>query len=260
MNGFDYGMNHRSIMKNKIRLGVNIDHLATLRQARGTDYPDIVDLAKKAQKFGADQITLHLREDRRHIQDSDLPKIRKVIKCMNLEMALSEEMIKIALKIKPDWVCLVPEKRAELTTEGGLDVVKNLINITKAINIFHKNKIKVSLFISADPKQCAAGVAVGADAVEFHTGKYAELFLQKDKKIKCQEELKNIKLCAKLISAKNIRAHAGHGLTTKNVLAIAKIPEITELNIGHAIVCDALICGWELAIKNMIYAYSKIKK
>lgn len=243
--------------KNKIRLGVNIDHIATLRQARGTPYPDVVAMAVSAQNAGAEQITLHLREDRRHIQPDDLPPIRQKIKNMNLEMALTDEMITLAVKIKPTWVCLVPEKRRELTTEGGLAVDKNLKKIAQAMQKFHQHKIKVSLFINAEPTQVAAAVALGADAVEFHTGRYADLFIQKDtkkSKIEFLQEINNLSTCAKLACEHGLSVHAGHGLTLENVVEIIKIPEISELNIGHAIVCDALIYGWERAVKMMISA------
>lgn len=239
-----------------VRLGVNIDHIATLRQARLTPYPDIVHFVKIAQKAGACQITLHLREDRRHIQDQDLPKIRKIAKCMNLEMALKKEIERIAIKIKPDWVCLVPEKRKELTTEGGLDVGKNIKKIARSIQRFKQKKIKTSLFINPNQQQLAAAIAVKADAVEFHTGHFANLFLA-NKKNACQKELSKIQRCATLAASHGLSVHAGHGLTLANVKYILKIKEISELNIGHAIVCDALEYGWKKAIELMD---TKIKK
>jgi pyridoxine 5-phosphate synthase len=226
---------------NKIRLGVNIDHAATLRQVRGgtTDYPNLLDLCRSAKKGGAQQITIHLREDRRHIQDHDVQTLMKkrVLK-MNLEMAVTSEMLKIALKYKPDWVCFVPEKREELTTEGGLDVVRMVQKLKPMIQKLQSKKIKVSLFIESSVDQVIASREVGADAVEFHTGSW----VLKKNKLKSTE-------WGKLVTASivandlELGVHAGHGLDYQHTRWITKLPHLQEVNIGHSMICYSLMDG-----------------
>ncbi len=218
-------------------LGVNIDHVATLRQARGTRYPDILKAAQEAEAGGADGITVHLREDRRHIQLEDVKILKKNIKTrLNLEMAATEEMVTIALDIKPAYCCIVPEKREELTTEGGLDVLKQEEYI-KAVCIKLKAAgIKVSLFIGPEVKQIDAACRTGAPLIEIHTGEY---------------NLPHIKSAAEYAQQKGLIVNAGHGLNYENVQAIARIPGIYELNIGHSIVCEAVFRGMKNAVQEM---------
>lgn len=233
--------------ENKIRLGINVDHVATLRQARGTVYPDPVEGALLAAASGADSITIHLREDRRHIQDKDAVRmIRHSPVPLNLEMAVTPEMVKIACRLKPRFVCLVPERREEVTTEGGLDVAGNLPAITKACRVLSKAGIEVALFIDADIVQLAAALEAGAPQVEIHTGRYA------DTRGRTQAaELKRIAGFAAAAHRAGIEVHAGHGLTLDNVAAIARIPEIVELNIGHSIVSRAVFVGMAKAVAEM---------
>lgn len=242
---------HKSV--NKPLLGVNIDHVATLRQARGAPYPDPVEAALLCEKAGAEGITLHLREDRRHIQDEDVYRMKPLLKTrMNLEMATTDEMLHIAQEVKPKWVCLVPEKRQELTTEGGLDVAAQLDHLKEYLASLHESGIKVSLFIDPEPKQIDAAIACAADAVELHTGQYSEATLANDSKL-IELELGRIKKAtayALSISDKLI-VNAGHGLTRDNVYAIASIPGIYELNIGHALIADSVFMGLENAVKAM---------
>lgn len=230
-----------------IRLGVNVDHVATVRQARGTAYPDPVEGALVAAGAGADSITIHLREDRRHIQDHDVRRL--LPRCpvpVNLEMAVTEEMIAFACKVRPRYVCLVPERREEVTTEGGLDVAGNLEAVTKACKRLARAGSEVALFIDADMKQLAAARASGAPHLEIHTGAYAEA------KGRAQAaELKRIAVFAKAAHKAGIEVHAGHGLHLDNVAAIARIPEIVELNIGHSIVARALFVGLPAAVAEM---------
>ncbi len=230
-----------------IFLGINIDHIATLRQARGTPYPSPLQAALMAEMAGADAITLHLREDRRHIQDSDVTQIAAAISCrMNLEMAVTEEMLAIACRVKPHDVCLVPERRAELTTEGGLDVAGNLDNIRQACARLTQAGIRVSLFIDADPRQIDAARTAGAPVIELHTGHYA------DTKGEAQREaLARIREAVAHGAQTGLQVNAGHGLHYHNVQAIAAMPDIRELNIGHAIVAQALFVGWEHAVRDM---------
>lgn len=231
-----------------ILLGVNIDHVATLRNARGTRYPDPVHAAEIAERAGADGITIHLREDRRHIQDRDVRILRETIQTrMNLEMAVTDEMVEIALQTKPEFVCLVPEKREELTTEGGLDVVGQHAKIKAAIEKLTAAGIKVSLFIDADKEQIDAAKACGAPFIELHTGHYADATCDDDK----QSELKKIAAAAAYADDQGITVNAGHGLTYHNVSAIAAIPEIYELNIGHSIIGRAVFDGLEKAVAEM---------
>ncbi|UTM57810.1 pyridoxine 5'-phosphate synthase [Photobacterium sp. CCB-ST2H9] len=234
-------------MKN-ILLGVNIDHVATLRNARGTRYPDPVHAAEVAERAGADGITIHLREDRRHITDRDVRILRETIQTrMNLEMAVTDEMVQIALETKPEFVCLVPEKREELTTEGGLDVVGQLDKVKAATEKLSAAGILVSLFIDADRAQIDAAVACGAPYIELHTGHYADATTDTEQ----QAELKKIAAAASYASDQGIKVNAGHGLTYHNVKPIAALPEIYELNIGHAIVGRALFDGLHQAVADM---------
>ena len=228
-------------------LGVNIDHVATVRQARGTDYPDPVEAALLAERAGADSITLHLREDRRHIQDHDLERLKAAMQThMNLEMAVTDEMLAIASGIQPQDCCLVPEKREELTTEGGLDVAGQLDKVAAACGKLSANGIRVSLFIDPDPRQLEAAVAAGTPVVELHTGAYA------DADSAAQDaELHRIIEAAAYGKQIGLTVHAGHGLHYENVKPVAGIPEIVELNIGHAIVARAVFDGFEVAVGEM---------
>ncbi len=228
-------------------LGVNVDHVATLRQARGTDYPDPVEAALMAEKAGADSITLHLREDRRHIQDHDLERLKAVMQThMNLEMAVTDEMVEIASRILPQDCCLVPEKREELTTEGGLDVAGQVDKVKNACDILRDNGIRVSLFIDPEEKQLDAAVEVGAPVVELHTGTYADASGDIQ-----QSELQRIVHAATYGSGIGLTVHAGHGLHYENVKPVAAISEIVELNIGHAIVARAVFDGFRIAVSEM---------
>ena len=234
-------------MKN-ILLGVNIDHVATLRNARGTRYPDPVHAAEVAERAGADGITIHLREDRRHITDRDVRILRDTIQTrMNLEMAVTDEMVQIALDIQPEFVCLVPEKREELTTEGGLDVVGQLDKVKAATEKLSAAGILVSLFIDADRAQIDAAVACGAPYIELHTGHYADATSETEQ----QAELKKIAAAASYAHDQGIKVNAGHGLTYHNVKPIAALPEIYELNIGHAIIGRAVFDGLHKAVADM---------
>ncbi|PTR17382.1 pyridoxine 5'-phosphate synthase [Nitrosospira sp. Nsp2] len=231
-----------------IRLGVNIDHVATLRQARLTRYPDPVEAALVAESAGADAITLHLREDRRHIQDSDVETLRGLIKTrMNLESAVTDEMTDFALRIKPQDVCLVPERREELTTEGGLDVLRYFDSVQRACRKLAAAGIRVSLFIDADPAQIEAAAHAGAPAIEIHTGHYADAPTADEQ----QNELTRVRAAVREGLARGLAVHAGHGLHYQNVQAIAGIPGISELNIGHAIVAHALFVGFQQAVREM---------
>ncbi len=235
-----------------MRLGVNIDHVATVRNARRTFEPDPVYAAILAQMAGADQITLHVREDRRHVNENDLRRIIETVHIpVNLEMAPTEEMREIALKYRPNRVTLVPERREEITTEGGLDVVSLKGFLREFIKPFRENGIEVSLFIDADTEQIKASAEVGADAVELHTGPYAEAW-NSFNWAKAKEELTRLRLAARFAKALGLRVYAGHGLTYHNVKPITKIEEIEELNIGHSIVANAVIFGFERAVKEML--------
>src|SRR5690625_669625 len=229
-------------------LGVNIDHVATLRQQRLTEYPDPVEAARLAEQAGADLITLHLREDRRHIQDADVPAIREVVKTrMNLECAITKEMLDIACRVRPDDVCLVPEKRDELTTEGGLDVVGHFDEVVAATKQLQEAGIRVSLFIDADEAQIDAAHRSGATVIELHTGTFALAKTEAEAKA----EIERIRKGTAQAIAHGLRVNAGHGLNYDNVQAIAALPGIAELNIGHAIVSQAVFVGWEKAIRDM---------
>ncbi len=231
----------------RLLLGVNIDHVATLRQARGTPFPDPVEAALVAERAGADAITLHLREDRRHIQERDVELIRQVLATrMNLEMAVTEEMLTIAERIRPEDCCLVPERREELTTEGGLDVAGQRGRLSEACARLREVGVRVSLFIDAEPRQIEAAAKVGAPVIEIHTGHYA------DARGAAQErEYRRIVEAVRLGGSLGLQVNAGHGLNYHNVQPIAAITEIRELNIGHAIVARAVFAGLEGAVREM---------
>ena len=230
------------------RLGVNVDHVATLRQARGTNYPDPVTAAAMAELGGADQITIHLREDRRHIQDRDLRIIRETIQTsLNLEMAATKDMAKLAYEFKPDMVTLVPEKREELTTEGGLDVAMKRETLKETVRFLKDGDIKVSLFIDPNIDQVRAAHKVDADGVELHTGAFCEA---KSKPILDQEYMRILD-AAKTCSKIGLPVFAGHGLNLHNVNKIAAIKELTEFNIGHSIISHAVFVGITQAVREM---------
>jgi pyridoxine 5-phosphate synthase len=232
-----------------ILLGVNVDHVATIRQARGTTvYPEPVHAALLAEQAGGDSITVHLREDRRHIQDRDVQLIKQMIKCpLNFEMAVTAEMIAFAKSIMPTYSCLVPEKREELTTEGGLDVIGQFDKVKAACQELTEAGIAVSLFIAPDLAQIDAAVKAGAPIIEIHTGHYAEAKTEEEAK----KELLNIVEAARYAYQCGLQVNAGHGLHYQNVQAIAAIPEVTELNIGHAIVARAVFSGLADAVRTM---------
>ena len=231
-----------------IDLGINIDHVATLRNARGTAYPDPIQAALLAEQAGADAITLHLREDRRHIKDADVEAIRPLLATrMNLESAVTAEMLDFACRIQPQDVCLVPERRAEVTTEGGLDVVRFFPQVRAAVMQLQQQGIRVSLFIDADSEQIAAAAEAGAPVIELHTGRYADAHSESEQ----QKELLRIHEGVAAGVKRGLKVNAGHGLHYTNVQAIAAIPDITELNIGHAIVAHALFVGWQAAVREM---------
>lgn len=226
------------------KLGVNIDHIATLRQARKEKEPDLLTAAKIAIDCGADRITIHLREDRRHIQDHDVYTLASHIPHLNLEMAASDEIVKIACSIKPSFCCLVPEKREELTTEGGLNIIQNQTKLSTIIQQLTQTGINVSLFIDPEKNQIQAAKATGAGWIEIHTGKYANA---KDP-IQQAKELRTIETAARFAADIGLHVNAGHGLNYDNVKNIAKIPEIEELNIGHSIISRALFVGFKTAV------------
>ncbi|MDY7026166.1 MAG: pyridoxine 5'-phosphate synthase [Pseudomonadota bacterium] len=237
----------RSLTVRRKLLGVNIDHIATLRQARGINYPDPVYGALMAEQAGADGITLHLREDRRHIQDSDVHLMAEQLKTrMNLEMAVTQEMLAIAESVRPAHCCLVPEKREELTTEGGLDVVGQQDKITDAVARLSAAGIETSLFIDPNEAQIDAAVACKAPVIELHTGHYAETRGQEQ-----QAALQQIREAAQYAADRGLIVNAGHGLHYHNVQAIAEIPVINELNIGHSIIAQAVFVGLEKAVRDM---------
>lgn len=234
-----------------IKLFINVDHVATVRQARLHTEPDPVQAAVLAEIGGADGITVHLREDRRHIQDRDVALLKATIKTpLNFEMAATKEMIEIATDIAPDQATLVPEKRQEVTTEGGLHVSSNAKELKKAIQSLQKVEILVACFVDPDPGQIKASGEVGADAVEINTGRYSEL---KDAS-KREEELEKIREAAEQAASMGMVVHAGHGLTYKNVIPIVQVPQIEELNIGHNIIARALFVGLERAVREMVEA------
>lgn len=231
-----------------IELGVNIDHVATLRNARGTTYPDPIQAALLAEEAGADVITLHLREDRRHIRDADVEAIRPLLRTrMNLESAVTAEMLEFACRIKPQDVCLVPEKRAEITTEGGLDAVSHFTQICAAVEQLRAEGIRVSLFIDPDAEQIQASAEAKAEVIELHTGRYAEAYSDHEQAM----ELDRIRRAAEAGIKHGLKVNAGHGLHYTNVQAVAALPQIAELNIGHAIVAHAVFAGWRNAVSEM---------
>lgn len=231
-----------------IKLGLNIDHVATLRQVRKARYPNVVRAALLAESAGADAITLHLREDRRHIQDRDVLELRDMLQVrMNLESAVTDEMIGFALRVRPHDLCLVPERREELTTEGGLDVVRYSEAIKSACVRCAEAGIRVSLFIDPDPRQVDAARQAGAPVVELHTGKYAEA----DSVPEHQHELQRLRFAAQHAHAQGLQVNAGHGLHYHNVQPIVAIPGLVELNIGHAIIAESLFIGLEAAVRKM---------
>ena len=233
---------------NDILLGVNIDHIATLRNARGTRYPDPVHAADIAERAGADGITVHLREDRRHIRDRDVRLLAEIISTrLNLEMAVTDEMLTIAEEISPAFCCLVPEKREELTTEGGLDVAGNQTAISEACTRLANAGIEVSLFIDAEQRQIDAAVACNAPYIEIHTGQYAEATSEQA----MAQELERLKKNIRYAHEAGLKVNAGHGLHYHNVRPIAAIPELVELNIGHAIIARAAFDGLSAAVSEM---------
>ncbi|KPJ97022.1 MAG: pyridoxine 5'-phosphate synthase [Gammaproteobacteria bacterium SG8_15] len=233
---------------NRIFLGVNIDHVATLRQARGTRYPDPIQAAIEAEQAGADAITLHLREDRRHIQDRDVEMLKDILQTrMNLEMAVTEEMLSIAERIQPEECCLVPERREELTTEGGLNVAGQLERITAACQRLAAANVRVSLFIDADAEQIEAAVKAGAPVIELHTGAFADATTRAQRHAELSSIVQGVKLGQEL----GLHVNAGHGLHYHNVADIAAIDGIRELNIGHAIVARAVFTGFQPAVREM---------
>ncbi len=233
--------------KSPLKLGVNIDHIATIRQARGTPYPDLSEAVILAEAAGADGITLHLREDRRHIQDADVFALRPLLKTrMNLEMAATDEMVEIARQVRPQDCCLVPERRAELTTEGGLDVVGQQARLAEICAALAAAGIRVSLFIEPDPAQIEAARFVGAPAIELHTGRYANCAAKER-----LTELQRLQTASRQGQALGLQVNAGHGLDYANVAEVAAIPELVELNIGHAIVARAIFVGLGQAVSDM---------
>jgi pyridoxine 5-phosphate synthase len=243
-------MNHNSIM---LKLGVNIDHVATVREARyrGRERgePDPVSAALICEAAGAHGITAHLREDRRHIQDRDVWKLREVIKTrLNLEMANSPEIVAIALKLKPEIVCLVPERRQEVTTEGGLDVARNLAALTRTRNKMNDKGIEVSLFIAPDERQIEASAKAGAQFIELHTGAFAEAFGSKHRR---ERELQGLIAGAEQANRLGLKVNAGHGLNYENLMALHRVPHLVELNIGHSIISRAITVGLEPAVREM---------
>ena len=229
-------------------LGVNIDHVATLRNARGTNYPSPLEAALTAETHGADLITLHLREDRRHIKDDDVAAIRRAVKTrINLEMAMTEEMLAHALSVRPDDVCIVPEKREEVTTEGGLDVLAQLEKVARFTGELHAAGIRVSLFIGADQEQIQAAFDAGARVIELHTGADADAPSHRER----GQELERIRRAAEFAASLGMTVNAGHGLTIHNVAPVARIPEIVELNIGHSLISQAVFIGLPAAIAQM---------
>jgi len=230
------------------RLGVNIDHVATLRNARGGIHPNPLNIAKQAIKYGADSITIHLREDRRHIKDDDLKKISQKKIPLNLEIACNYKMMKIALRSKPKFVCLVPENRKEVTTEGGLNVIKNYKKIKFIVNKLNINNIRTSLFINPSIKDIFYSKKINTNCIEIHTGKISDLI---KKKKNYSSELKKIKKCSKYASSLGLEVHAGHGMDYKTTKVLAKVNEIKEFNIGHFIIGESISIGLKSVIKRI---------
>jgi len=238
------------VLTHPIKLGVNIDHVATLRQVRGAAYPDPLYAALIAEQSGADSITLHLREDRRHIQDHDVRRLRAALQTrMNLEMAATDAMIAIARDVRPHDCCLVPEKREEVTTEGGLDVVANLSSLTTTRKRMNDNGIQVSLFIAPDPRQIEAAAKSGSQFIELHTGSYAESFGLAESRAR---ELERLIAGAKQANVLGLKVNAGHGLNYENLRLIYDVPHLVELNIGHSIISRAITVGLKNAVQEML--------
>ena len=230
------------------KLGINVDHIATVRQARGTKYPDPLAAALMAERGGADQITVHLREDRRHIQEEDVRVMRRSLQTeLNLEMAATEAMVKFAIDLQPNQVTLVPEKRQEVTTEGGLDCLKNRKSLAKFVPLLRQKGVRVSLFIDPEPKQIEAAKELRSDAIEIHTGCYADARLPREQQV----ELERIRQAAILGKKLELWVACGHGLNYQNTTPVAQIPEIVEFNIGHSIIARALFVGIESAVREM---------
>ncbi|TMA68572.1 MAG: pyridoxine 5'-phosphate synthase [Deltaproteobacteria bacterium] len=239
-----------------LHLGVNVDHVATLRQARGVDYPDPVEAALVAEAAGADGITVHLREDRRHIQERDVEELRRRLRIkLNLEMAVTDAVVAFALRIRPADACLVPERREELTTEGGLDIVRHAPRVRGAVERLVGAGIRVSLFIDPDEAQLRASADAGAPAVELHTGDYANARAP----AAAARELERLRAAARIAARLGLEVHAGHGLTVANVGPVAAIAEIVELNIGHAIVARAVLVGMAAAVREMKDAIARAR-
>jgi len=230
------------------RLGVNIDHIATLRNARGEFHPDPITAAKFVRKAGADSITIHLREDRRHINDNDAKKICSINNLLvNLEISTNPEIVKIALKIKPNYICIVPENRKEITTEGGLNLKKNKIKIKNIISLFKKKNIRTSLFIDPNIDDVKISKEIKSDCIEIHTGRLANLIKSKKKYLK---ELNRVKKCSKIAKEIGLEVHAGHGLDYKTTKILTKINQIEEFNIGHYLIGESIFFGLSKVIKN----------
>jgi pyridoxine 5-phosphate synthase len=243
------------------RLGVNIDHIATLRQLRGTPYPDLLQAARLCETAGAQQITVHLREDRRHIQDADVKLLRKeLVVPLNLEMAATDEMVRFATRLRPDWACIVPEKRREVTTEGGLNVAGNRKRIASVVSRLKKAGIRVSLFIEPSASIAKLSGELGADAVEFHTGRYCLATQKSGGAAAAKRELERLRQAAVAARKAGIHPHAGHGFDFENVRPVVELEDedrisfIEEYNIGHAIVCRAALVGLERAVREMVAA------
>ena len=240
-----------------LRLGVNVDHVATLRQARGVDYPDPVEAALAAEAAGADGITVHLREDHRHIQERDVEELRRRLRVkLNLEMEVTDSMVAFALRIRPDDACFVPERREEVTTEGGLDVVAHGARVRAAAARLAQAGIRVSLFVDPDRAQLAASGAPGVHAVELHTGDYANASDAASRR----REVDRLRAAAAEAAHLGLEVHAGHGLTVANVEPVAAIPEIVELNIGHSIVARAVLVGMAPAVREMQAAMARARR
>jgi len=236
-----------------LRLGVNVDHVATLREVRGVDYPDPVEAALLAEAAGADGITVHLREDRRHIQERDVEELRRRLRItLNLEMAVADAMVEFAVRVRPDAACLVPERREELTTEGGLDVARQVTRVHTAVGRLTAAGIRVSLFVDPDDAQLRACAETGAPAVELHTGDYANAGA-------AGRELERLRAAARTAAGLGLAVHAGHGLTVANVEPVAAIPEVVELNIGHSIVARAVAVGMAAAVREMKDAIARAR-
>ena len=246
-----------------LRLGVNIDHIATLRQARYATMPDSknaepdpIAAASICERAGAHGITAHLRSDRRHIQDRDMERLRgNIMTKLNFEMGNTPEILDVAIRIRPDEVCLVPEKRTEVTTEGGLDAIANHRDLSNCIKRLHANGIRVSLFIDADEKQIDCAAELGVEMIELHTGKLANAFTEKVE----AQELDRLCQCARHAHGLKLQVNAGHGINYRNILLVHNIPHLTELNIGHAIVSRAIFVGWETAVREMLGSMQNYK-